>query len=417
MNYKELILAKPGLTIELELLIRCCEIRLGKSFLHLFDSPGVEAIDWQRFLDLTGKHRLFPLVNHVFKQFQDDVPAEVNKEIEKKASRSLKLMLKLAGELIPLHDLLNQHKINFISLKGPLMILQLYGDYSFRQTRDLDILVNENEIDLAISVLSGIGYRLQDTYFLKNQEKRKLYLKRENHVRLFNHEKKIMLELHWAVSKYFVSIKTEKLFENAAVFCASGKNFTTLNTVDYFVYLATHGIYHRYELLFWLYDIAQILSLPETKIPELLSKAEEYHCKRAVKVSVLLASLIFKLELPADCPELFELDSRESFIFNECLQTIVSPLKNEKRMVKQSFYHTLNQRIKHIRFLLQMTSDKGSKKRILTNVFIKPYVWEDAGSIPKNNLIYLILTQIRWIKLVLSGRMKNDGKIRKKEFR
>jgi len=298
-----------------------------------------------------------------------------------------------------------------------LMILQLYGDYSFRQTRDLDILVNENEIDLAISVLSGIGYRLQDTYFLKNQEKRKLYLKRENHVRLFNHEKKIMLELHWAVSKYFVSIKTEKLFENAAVFCASGKNFTTLNTVDYFVYLATHGIYHRYELLFWLYDIAQILSLPETKIPELLSKAEEYHCKRAVKVSVLLASLIFKLELPADCPELFELDSRESFIFNECLQTIVSPLKNEKRMVKQSFYHTLNQRIKHIRFLLQMTSDKGSKKRILTNVFIKPYVWEDAGSIPKNNLIYLILTQIRWIKLVLSGRMKNDGKIRNKEFR
>jgi hypothetical protein len=321
-------------------------------------------------------------------------------------------MMRLAGELKLVHALFNSSNIKFISLKGPLMVIQFYGDFSERQTRDLDVLVSKNDVDSAIQALLNIGYKLQDSYFLKNPEKKALYFIRENHVRLFHREKKSLIELHWAVSKYFTTLKTESLLENSINLDFSGNQLLTLNPDDYLVYLSTHGVYHKFELLFWLVDIAQVLSNREIGVDEILAKAAAAKCKSAVNVSLALACQVFDIDLKEKNPGILTLTAKEQFLYDECLASMTDSVPEHKSSNRSALFTTLKKRYNHLKFTFKMTDDFKSKIRIANSVFIKPYVWDEDEKLPRNNFIYLALTQIKWIKLVLTGRMKTDGKIR-----
>jgi hypothetical protein len=398
---------------EMQLLMLCCRSNLEKNYGELTGFISQQPIDWTGFTILVAKHRMFPQIHQVFLRCRQIIPAQTFDEIAGHASKNLKKMLNLAGELDVLYQLFGNHHIGFISMKGPLMVRQLYGDYSCRQTRDLDILVELKDIDRAISVLSGSGYILVDKYFSKNPEKRTLYLKRENHVRFRHPGKMIFIELHWSVSKYFTTIKTEVLFRNKIAFSVQGKEYNTISPSDYFIVLATHGVYHRYELLFWLYDIGHLLTIQGLNREELRIRAEQFKCTTSVKVSIALACSFFDLNIPGFEPQGHNLTSREQFIYNQCIETINSAGSAGGAGAKNSFLQVFRQRVAQQRYLMLMTDDWQSKKRVMMNTLIKSYVWEESSNIPKNNFIYLFLTQIKWVKLMLSGRMKKSGRIQK----
>ncbi|MCX6307180.1 MAG: nucleotidyltransferase family protein [Bacteroidetes bacterium] len=403
-----------GFSAEMKLLLLCCRCCIENSSEEITRYISSQSFDWPIFVALVATHRMFPMVHQILKKSGTAIPVPVLHEIADNASKNLKRMMNLAGELNALHQLLGTNNITFISMKGPLMVHQLYGSYSCRQTRDLDILVEEADINAAISVLSGAGYHLIDGYFCRHPEKRTLYLKRENHVRFRHPHKMIFLELHWTVSKYFTTIETAALFDHKTQIVVHGRIFNTFSMHDYFIVLATHGIYHRYELLFWLYDIGHLMSMPEINRNELLATAEKFNCTTSVNVSLALAHSLFNLRETGDFRQLKKLTTKEQFIYNQCVDTItgtgaVNPASRFSR-----FINTVRQRFSSQIYLMLMTDDRASKKRVLVNTLIKPYVWEDSAKIPHNNLVYLVLTQVKWMKFILSGRMNKLGKIRKK---
>ena len=406
---------KTELTVEQQLLLKCCQNQLAPDA-DTFSSFFAKHIpDLTRFIELTTRHRLFPVVNMAFRNQRQTVPLEIMSEVAGIAGRNLKRMMNLAGELGGLHQLFAESGIEFIAVKGPVMVHQLYGDYHCRQTRDLDLLVEEKNIDRAISVLTYAGYIFLDKYFLKNPEKRSLYLKRENHVRFRHPDKMVFIELHWSVSKYFTTIQTEHLFANSIEIEIQGKLFRTFSVEDYFVILATHGIYHRYELLFWLYDIAHILNLPGTDPLNLLAKAEKFNCTTAVKVSIALAATIFKQKTVDISGRFLKLTPREKFIFNQCFSDIFNQIPNPGGHRLKKLLDSFLIRFSRQAYLLLMTNDWNSRKLVLLNMLIKPYVWSEEAKIPRNNLIYLFMTQVKWIDLTLSGRMGRRGRISGKE--
>ncbi len=395
---------KTSFSAEMQLLLQCCSDSLARNSVTPSITISDRAIDWNRFVSLVARHRLFPLVNRAFKQIKDVVPAAIQGEIAIQASKNLKRMMNLAGELKLLHRLFSAHDLEFISLKGPLMVQQVYGDYSYRQTRDLDILIEEQNIDRAISMLSGAGYLLKDEYFCRHPEKRALYMNRENHVRFRHPDKMIFIELHWAVSKYFTTIKTASLFKNSTEITVQGTLFRTCPLNDYFIILATHGIYHRYELLFWLYDIAHLMSLPAINPGEVLAHAGRLNCTTSVKVSMALSKSLFNLNIPAFELQKSDLTKREQFIHDQCMIAITGADSSNRAERSGDFLNTLRQGYAHQKYLVLMTDDWHSKKRVFLNMLIKPYVWENDRKIPKSNFIYLILTQLKWIKLAISFR-------------
>ena len=403
---------KPSATMQL--LLQCCRYSLENNRKDLTEFLAGNTIDWPDFIALVTKHRLSPQIHFALKNFQTEVPGVVLEELSTLASRSLKRMMNLAGELDVLHELFSTHNIQFISLKGPLMIWQLYGDYSCRQTRDIDILIEEMNIDKAILVLSQAGYQLIDQYFCNHPEKHALYMKRENHVRFRHPHKMVFIELHWAVSKYFTTIHTAALFDSKTRVTVHGRDFNTFPLDEYFIVLATHGIYHRYELLLWLYDIGHLMRMPAINLKELLVSAEKFNCTTAVNVSLALAVSLFNLTESGNFPQLNKLSKKEQFIYTQCVDTITGTSAQKPAGRINRFFSTVTQRVSQHIYLLLMTDDIPSKKRAFLNTLIKPYVWEDSAKIPQNNLLYLAMTQVKWLKLILSGRMNQRGQIRKK---
>ncbi len=397
---------------EMRLLLQCFQIEAVGLTVELSEFNDTLAIDWNRFISLTARHRLFPQVNAFSKRYPEIIPAQVQHAIAEQASKNLRRMLSLAGELHVIHQLFENEHIGFIAMKGPLMVQQLYGDYSFRQSRDVDILVQVKHVDNAIGALTQAGYHLLDAYFVEDMGKRDLYMKRENHVRFRHPNKMIFIELHWAVSKYFTSIKTPLLFDHSLEIDVHDKKYRTFPVDDYFVILATHGIYHRYELLFWLYDIAHIMSMPGINYASLLTKAELYNCYTPVKVSMALASSVFGMHKPLSQLGFQKLNNREQFLFNQCFDTIRAADTRKKSIGSKGFLSTLLQRYSNQRYFWLMTDDWGSKKRILLNTLIKPYVWGNDEKLPNSNIVYLLMTQVKWLKMVVMGRMTRAGKLK-----
>jgi len=400
---------------EMQLLLQCLRINTPYLKEGLTEFYYTHSIDWNHFICLIARHRLFPQVNAFSKRYPDIIPVEVQVRIAVQASKNLRWILTLAGELHIIHQLFESEHIGFIAMKGPLMVQQLYGDYTFRQSRDLDILVEENYIDKAIGVLTNAGYHLLDAYFVHNKEKRPLYMKRENHARFRHPNKMIFIELHWAVSKYFTSIKTPLLFGRTIEIDVNDKKYRTFPEDDYFVIMATHGIYHRYELLFWLYDIAHIMLMPGINYSGLLARAEKYNCYTPVKVSMALASSVFGMHKPMSQLEFQKLNSREQFLFDQCFDTIRAAGTRKKVNGFKRFFNTLRQRYSTQRYFWLMTDDWGSKKRVLLNTLIKPYVWGSDEKLPNNNIIYLLMTQVKWLKMLITGKMSRAGKTKGKK--
>jgi hypothetical protein len=385
---------------------------LGKEPLLPASLLDARAPDWNRFLSLTKKHRVFPQVWHVLKNFPEQVPPGVLHELKTAGTRHQKRMRALSEELLNIHQLFDLAGIDWIALKGPVMVKQLYGDFSCRQTRDLDILVQAEDIDRAIEMFRLSGYHLLDSYFLRNPEKRGLYLKRENHVRFMHPEKRIFIELHWSVSKYFTTISTQYLFNQAVEFVFFGKTVKTFSPETYFLALATHGIYHRYEQLFWLYDIAWLLKNHGLR-PELLTdRARKLRCETAVSVSIALAGEFITTELGKEKTNLPK-PARERFILDQCRKALGDGTPGASVAVWTRLVRSVGHRISSFLYMLLMTNDQKSRWRVLTNLAIKPYVWKEDDRLPLNNVVYLLMTQIRWIKMLFSGAMKPGGRIRK----
>lgn len=400
-----------NLTVEFQLLLRCCTASLHNDTGAITDFFEKHHPDWNQFLRLTQHHKLIPVINRTLSEIPEFIPPEIQSALEELSGRSLKRNMNLQSELLIIHRIFESVDLPFIPLKGPVMVKQLYGDFASRQTRDLDVMIQPEKLDSAISLLSKNGYILQDEYFIKNPEKRRFYMMRENHVRFRHPYKKIILELHWAVSRNFTSPSTDYWFKHAIPIDIEGRKFRTFPEEDYFVILATHGIYHQYELLFWLYDIAHLLKISATGRKSLTNHAMDLKCVSAATVSIALADNLFIINGKPHTDK-NSISQRDRFLYHHCIKRLFEkPQKNERRSGHR-MVRSLQQRLSDQAHFLFMTNTWHSRSRVFINMLIKPYVWKEGDVIPRNNLIYLFVTQVKWLKMLVTGEISQGGRIK-----
>lgn len=410
LSQKEVKRIKTRTDVELQVLIECCKQQLDTGSFIKGEIADLQFFNPSAFLSLAAHHRLFPVVYQCANQTQNALILTIYNEVKIHAERNIQRMMKLSSVLLQINKLLKQAKIDFISYKGPLMINQIYGDLSKRQTRDLDILIKESDLNKATQLLTGAGYKLLDVYFAKNISHRNLFILRENHLRFSHPDHHVILELHWSLSKYFVSFKTERIFEQSVSAVFMGKEIKTMPLPLLFVFLCVHGIYHQYQSLFWLYDIAWILKNQDLDFNAVLIESEQLKCRQAVVSSVYLAHYFFNIHVSASCPAM---NRKERFLFRQCNKKLENRPSKGSESRQSGVLNVLNQRIQWLKYQMLMTSDMQSRKRILFLKMIKPYVWNETENIPSNKLVYLLMTQVKWLSLLLKGKMKKSGKVKK----
>jgi hypothetical protein len=265
---------------ELKLVIVCC----GSKRWRAEDLVG--EVDWEVFLQWVKRHRVTPAVYLYLKENSKGVPEEVVRRIEKRYKEITKRNLLLAGEVIKICKLLRDNNIKAIPLKGVFLSKQLYNDFNFRETRDIDILIEKDGLNNAIEVLESIDYFDKKTVNYSSEKFRFI----NHHISLINSRYKINLELHWRlfrIANTGSGIETD--FNNSII-------NSDFNNVDEFLpdinlhvrYVILHGMKHWWNSLNWFLDLKKIFM--ENPNIRGLNKIEE----KVISQSRLLFELLFK---------------------------------------------------------------------------------------------------------------------------
>ena len=175
------------------------------------------------------------------------------------------------AEFIKITDLFRENDIPFISLKGPLLSLKIYGDPTVRKFNDFDFLIDEEYFLSALKLLLTLGYKIQEHGVPNNNCKMKLWYEYTNNIILYNPDKNRIIELHHRLFKQEIITKEkwkDLIKEHTNIIKFQQRNFQVFDHEFELIYLLIHGGLHFWGRLKWLIDIKKMIDcfhLNETK--------------------------------------------------------------------------------------------------------------------------------------------------------
>ncbi|MFA1820261.1 nucleotidyltransferase family protein [Virgibacillus oceani] len=263
---------------------------------HLF-----EGIDWDYFLELSLHHRVYPILYSRLKHIKHDlVPEEVREAIAQQYKRNTFKMLHLSGEMEHVSKLFSNQDLPLLFLKGPALAHELYGDISFRTSSDLDILIPLNQLERAKTLLEKEGYEKNDYIQTVLND----WKWRHHHITFYHPKKGIKLEVHWRLNPGpSKEPEFQALWERRTTSRLTSTPVYMLSMEDLFLFLVSHGSRHGWSRLRWLLDVDRMMEQGvDWKLCR--KRLHKYHDHRAGGQGILLASLLFKTEVPYELKHL-----------------------------------------------------------------------------------------------------------------
>lgn len=235
------------------------ELTLMLSLALQAPAPAIpENLDPAKFETLVLKNRIEPLVADGIKRLPAEIVQQhaiLQKLAEKQKSYTL-LCMRQMQTLAGIVGVFAEKGIRVLSLKGPILAAELYGDPTRRFSRDLDLLVQEPDLAAASACLEALGYTEEITVFNKTPlRRRKLEKNGEEMHRVYTKDA-ICIELHWRLS-FRLALAFDDLWERSRTKVLLGQAIHYLGECDNIAYLITHGAGHGYHRLRWLIDIYQ----------------------------------------------------------------------------------------------------------------------------------------------------------------
>ncbi|MBW4085031.1 nucleotidyltransferase family protein [Paenibacillus sp. S150] len=140
-------------------------INLLKQFLSLDSSQVTEnemlEIEWNHILYQGTLHRILPIVYHeiVDSRLAHLLNANFLKLLRIFSEKAAETDMKFQQEASSISEMLLEHDINAVIMKGPLNSLLLYPRSGCRIYEDLDILVSKSQLKAVKSILEKCGYQ------------------------------------------------------------------------------------------------------------------------------------------------------------------------------------------------------------------------------------------------------------------
>ena len=195
-------------------------------------------------------------------------------------------------------ELLRARGISVVLLKGSALRLSAYRDPVERAFVDLDLLVPETEVDLAIQTLADVGYQSQSDW------RARLYREHHHHI-VLQKEMGFMVEVHWALEPKRSPFRLDpSAFRQAAVTrpTSTGHAVQVPRPEHHILHLATQNLEDGFCRLNRIVDVDRIVSQSGDDLQwNLLNEdAVRMRVNIAVALSLRLAQLLLGTEVPAD---------------------------------------------------------------------------------------------------------------------
>ena len=219
--------------------------------------------DWDEFLQLAARHRLAPAIYPVV-QGRTLLPPGVVTAIRNAFEQNRLAALQRLRELLRVHAALARQNIPSLSLKGVLAGLQIHGDPALRHAGDLDVLIQPADFMRADRVLAELGYRSRSLPGPISESLLPWVIGRYCDKEYVHAVSGNVLELHWrlTVNPQLLPVSTGEIFNQARTVRTGGQSIRVLSAGHELLFLCVHGAKHRWSRLFWLRDVARLLSSP-----------------------------------------------------------------------------------------------------------------------------------------------------------
>ena len=152
---------------------------------------------WDKFVKIGSSHYVIPALYYKLKQ--RDCLRLLNDELvsylEEIYSQNLKRNLELVKEVNEISNLFITNKIDHVFLKGAALVSSIYKEtLGIRMVGDIDILIDNDQILRAKSLMEDYGYKFADRLFQPFEDSKK-------HLdRMINNKKIFAVELHLTIS-------------------------------------------------------------------------------------------------------------------------------------------------------------------------------------------------------------------------
>jgi hypothetical protein len=263
--------------------------------------PYKGKIDWDVFIDLCIKHRLISHINKQIHKFEDHFPSAIIQRIKQQKLDQTAKSLNYAGFVVRLSQLLKENNIQHCFFKGPLLSLELYNDEGFREFRDIDLLVNKEDVETARQIIESNDFTcIYPKNKLTNLQQRINYTI-SHHYHFKHREKNIDIELHWNITnpKSYYGKKTSEILADAEKIAISNTELPYISRIDNLVFLASHGSVHQWYRLFWLKDFSVILFLTKDEdLADAWKLSKKLKLENTFSQVCFLAHIFYKNPLP-----------------------------------------------------------------------------------------------------------------------
>ncbi|MBM3248181.1 MAG: signal peptidase I [Candidatus Omnitrophica bacterium] len=301
---------KSSLLLEKELLKICAKKELRNEDIKFIEEATEKDIDWDKFAWLAEYNSVAPIVFiNLSKIKQDYTPEEIIQRLKNTYTESFLKTAPIYDDLSKLLKELNSLAVKIIVLKGCSLAEQLYGDFSLRPMKDIDILVKKQDWPKIKKVLDKLGFKAEkDLLELENT----LGSPADWHLCYRNaRDTKIEFKFNLFILD-FPEFDSSDYWQEAISIKINNIETLGLSVEDQIIYLSSRMINVGFRNLLWFCDLRELINTYSKDIDwgKIIVKAK----KKKITVALYNSLLILNKELSAGLPKEVLDELKPSFV-------------------------------------------------------------------------------------------------------
>lgn len=337
------------------------------------NSPYIpENLDWENFDTLVTKNRIEPLVAEGIKKLPPGTVqnnAVLQKLLASQNHYAL-LCMRQMQTLAMLIKIFADSGIRALSLKGPILAMELYGNPALRYSRDLDILVSEEDLEKACECLETLGYEEEITVFNKTTLRRRIRQSKGEEMHRVYTKDNICIELHWRLS-YRMDESFDELWKHRRTKVLLSQEIHYLSEYDNISYLISHAAGHGYHRLRWLIDIYELKKNTDLFFAAVYRYMAEQSVGMLMLETVLILHLIPSFSMPQCSNNYFSIQRENNKVIVHYEDAIKKDFRKAYRLAMAAYPILINDTVENGiagRKYNHLLPTLGRKKTIIRSV-------------------------------------------------
>jgi hypothetical protein len=254
--------------------------------------------DWAEYIRLVDRHRTPALSWAALQRLPElEIPQPARQQLQKRSEASRRKVLSHSLQLAAVLKAFNRAGIPVMPLKGPLLSLELYGDVTLRQAKDLDLAVDTGDLPAAQACLQNIGWRMDSTWFPLTPRQWQSFLQHEHELTLVHAQAVGILELHWQ-NIWDAPGQSAARWDRSIPSLWQECGYRAMDPIDRVLYLCSHGGEHAWSRGKWMGDLARIYTLGLVDWEAVLDRARDTGQRWPLLAGLRLLNEAYGLPLP-----------------------------------------------------------------------------------------------------------------------